>query len=258
MDNTVAKLVVSPENLGVLEHTRQRIQRHRIQMTNRISAVEDGRSSVDTAIIEHLSERFQTLEDEITQLATEAVRDHEMWPWLKAVKGIGPTLAGALVSHIDIARPNSVSGLWRYAGQGVNNSTGLRDRPTKGEKLPYNAELKRLCYVIASAFMRSNSPYRIEYDEKRAYYEEFRTDWTKAHIDAAAKRSMIKLFLEHLFTLWRYEKNLPILPPYAIGQLKHFHVKPPWDYVPNYQYPQAIIEHYQTMGQHSRNQQVSG
>lgn len=239
---------VSSENLAMLEHLRQQIQRHRIQMGNRAGAVEDGRSQMDPRIVEYFGRRFETLEADIMEIIRSSVRDHEMWPWLEAVKGIGPTLAGALLAHIDIRIPTSVSGLWRYAGQGVNNTTLQRDRPTKGERLPYNAELKRICYLIETAFLRSGSPYRLEYDLKKAYYVEHRPDWTPGHSDQAAKRAMVKLFLEHLFTVWRAELDLPLLPPYAIAELKHYHVKPPWDYVP-FAYSDRVIQHYEQMRQ---------
>jgi hypothetical protein len=211
-------------------------------MGNRVAAVEDGRSQLNTETAEHFMARFQTLEDEVAGMIAAAIKDHEMWPWLDCVKGIGPGLSGALLAPIDIERAQSVSALWRYAGQGVNGD-GERDKPTKGEKLNYNAGLKRTCFLVASSFMRAGSPYRREYDEAKEYYQRNR-DWTPGHIDMAAKRRMVKLFLSHLWTLWRYERKLPLRPPYAMQVLSHDGMKPPWEYVPGYEYPYELQEFY--------------
>lgn len=222
------------DDLGMLEHLRQTFQRHRIQMGNRIAAVEQERSQVDVTIIRHYAEVFEALEADAAALIADSIKDHPVWPWLEAVKGIGPGLAGALLAPIDIKRAEKVSSLWCYAGQGLRD--GQRDRPTKGERLPYNADLKRTCYLIATSFLRANSPYRREYDEAKADYIANRPDWTLGHADMAARRKMIKLFLSHLWTMYRYECKLPVPPPYAFQVLGHSGYKPPWEYVPDYPY----------------------
>ena len=235
------------DDLPMLEALRQQFQRDRIRMTNRVTAVEDGRSERESAAVEHFSTRFQALEDEVTGMIAVTIRDHELWPWMQAVKGIGPGLAGAMLAPIDIERATTISALWKYAGQGVTN--GERDRRRKGEKLSYNAGLKKTCYLVATSFMRSGSPYRREYDEAKVYYERQRLDWTPGHRDMAAKRKMVKLFLSHLWTVWRVERDLPLRTPYAYGVLDHdpADVKPPWAYVPNYEYPHALREQYEAV-----------
>lgn len=217
------------DNIPMLEHLRIAFQRHRIQMGNRKAAVEQGRSQIDATVIERWAERFQALEDEVTKEIARGVRDHEMWPWLQKVKGIGPGLAGILVAHIDIERADSISALWRYAGQGVTD--GKRDRPTKGQKLVYNADLKRACYLVGTSFLRSGSPYRKEYDEAKEYYQANRPDWTAGHIDMAARRKMVKLFLSHLWTEWRTIRGLPVREPYAMQVLGHDGVKSANEYL---------------------------
>ena len=232
-------------DLPGLENLRQTFQRHRIQMGNRIHAVDDGRSTMDIGTTQHFMGRFQALEDECASLIATAIKDHEMWPWLDCVKGIGPGLAGAILAPIDIERAGTVSALWRYAGQGVNEE-GQRDRPTKGEKLPYNAGLKRTMFLVASSFMRASSPYRREYDEAKEHYQANRPDWTPKHIDMASKRRMVKLFLSHLWTIWRYERKLPMRMPYALTVLGHDGMKPPWEYVPAFAYEFDLREFYRT------------
>src|SRR5688572_21748271 len=102
---------MSIHDLPVLEHLRVAFQRHRIQMSNRIAAVEDGRSQVDVTTIQRYYERFGVLEKEVACEIAETVKEHEMWPWFERVKGIGPGLAGCLLAHIDIEKANTVSAL---------------------------------------------------------------------------------------------------------------------------------------------------
>lgn len=206
-------------DLPVLEYLRTTFQRHRIQMSNRIAAVQAGRSTVETDTIQRYMDRFEAMERDVVCEIAETVKEHEMWPWFERVKGIGPGLAGCLLAHIDIERANSISALWRYAGMGVTN--GERDHPTKGEKLPYNAELKRVCYLIGTSFLKSNSPYRDEYDQAKEFYRRTKPGWTLKHCDMAARRKMIKLFLSHLWTQWRTQRGLPVRAPYAMTILGH-------------------------------------
>lgn len=186
-------LRVDNHDLPMLEQMRQAMQKHRIQMNNRASAVERGVSTLNPETALYFQEKFQGLEDELAGLISRAVKDHEMWDWLDRVKGIGPGLAGSLLATIDIERAQTVSALWRYAGQGVVD--GESERRQKGKKLGYNAGLKKTCYLIGSSFLKANSLYRREYDEAKTYYQTNRPDWTPKHVDMAARRKMVKLFL---------------------------------------------------------------
>lgn len=211
-------------DLKYLENLRITMQRERIRMGNRKSATDRNVSSANPELIQRYADRFQAIEDEAAADIAEAVKDHLMWDWMQRVKGIGPGLAGCLFAHIDITRADSVSALWRYAGQGVTD--GQRDKAIKGQKLPYNAELKRICYLIASSFMKCNSPYREEYEEAKAFYQRTKTDWTAGHIHNAATRKMTKLFLSHLWAEWRTREGLPVREPYAMQVLGHDGYKP--------------------------------
>lgn len=216
-------------DLPVLEHLRIAFQRHRIQMSNRLAAVEDGRSDVSTETIERYCERFAILEKEVACEIAETVKEHDMWPWFERIKGIGPGLAGCLLAHVDIERADSISSLWKYAGQGVTD--GQKDKPTKGQKLPYNAELKRICFLIGTSFLRTNSPYRREYDEAKEFYQRTKLDWTPKHCDMAARRKMVKLFLSHFWMAYRQQRGLPVRAPYAMQVLNHDGIKHQSDYL---------------------------
>jgi len=226
-------------DLAMIEKTRMQFQRHRIQMSNRMEAINEGKSNLTRAMCIMFFVRFRDLEDECSELIDNIIQGHPMWPWMKSVKGIGPGLSGSILAPIDIERAKTVSALWRYCGQGVD-ADGNRDRLVKGQKSNFNSDLKRTCYLVASSFLRASSPYRREYDEAKVYYEENRKEWTKGHIDMAARRKMIKLFLSHMWVVWRDLEGHDISSPYAFSVMKHRDFKPVWEYAPDYEYSPAV------------------
>jgi hypothetical protein len=46
----------------------------------------------------------------------EALRGHEVWPWLSQLRGIGVTLAARLLARLDIRRAPTPSSFWSYCG----------------------------------------------------------------------------------------------------------------------------------------------
>ena len=207
------------------------LQKSRIAFNNRLSAIERGDDQVSNGtvkLLERWFERFVMLEGELDDDIRNLIHGDELVEYMTEVKGVGEILSAKVISMIDIERADTVSALWRYAGYGVIN--GEREKPIKGEKLHYNKRLKSTCYLIGSSFLKSNSPYRQIYDNAKEYYEINRTDWTKLHRHNAAMRKMIKVWLSHLWEVWRKIEGLPVRNIYAEGKLGHNHYIKPRDY----------------------------
>ena len=207
------------------------IQKSRIAFGNRISAVEGGRDTADEHtmnIFNSWNERFTMMEAQLDSDISDLIEDVPIIDALVSIKGIGKILAAKLVSAIDIEQADTVSALWRYAGYAVIN--GEREKPTKGEKLHYNAELKKNLYLVATSFMRCGSPYREIYDSAREYYDVKHPEWTKGHSHNAALRKMTKLFLSHLWEHWRTLEGLPLREAYVFDQLGHDHKQSRFDF----------------------------
>lgn len=207
------------------------LQKSRIGFGNRISAIARGADSADAKTQERLvvwSEKFDELEALASNDIAELVDGVPIVEALCKLRGVGKILAAKLVSMIDIGRADTVSALWRYCGYAVID--GERERPTKGEKLHYNARLKTTCYLVASSFLRAGSPYRQVYDSAKEKYQAGRPDWTKAHIHNAAMRKMIKVFLSHLWLQWRTLESLPVRDLYVEEHLGHEHISTPEDF----------------------------
>jgi hypothetical protein len=168
--------------------------------------------------------------------------------WAREVFGIGPVITAGLIAHIDIKVCPTVGHIWRFAG--LDPSV----RWEKGQKRPWNAELKTLCWHIGQSFMKLHNDDRCYYGkvyEKRKAYETRRNDsganaelakklsekfgratesykhliagkLPPAQIDARARRYAVKLFLAHLHQRWfEMEFGKPAPLPYPIKIMGH-------------------------------------
>jgi hypothetical protein len=171
--------------------------------------------------------------------------------WAYEQAGIGPIIASGLAAHIDPAKAGSISAVWKFAGL----APGF-DRKTKGQKRPYNARLKVVCWKLGESFVKvSGKPEAIYgklYSEFKAEEikrneaglykaaaerelasKKFRSEDTvtkkrllagmlsDGHLHARAKRRAVKIFLAHYWTTAREARGLPIREPYAIAVLGH-------------------------------------
>ena len=220
------------------------LQKSRIAFGNRIAAVENGKDTMDDLtrkLIEKWSDQFAILEKDCEKDLKAYLKDERIIQRMCKVKGLSYILAGKLSSMIDIRRADTISALWRYAGMSVVD--GHAEKLVKGEKAHFNRRLKTTCYLVASSFLKCKSPYRQIYDSARQKYEnyvhtvacpickkEIGEPWRDGHKHAAALRKMIKIFLAHLWMVWREQEGLPIREPYVQEQLGHTHISSPEEF----------------------------
>jgi hypothetical protein len=173
--------------------------------------------------------------------------------FLSKVRGIGPAMAGVIVSEFDIHRAKYPSSLWAYAGLDVGPDGLGRSRRrehlvkrqyknAKGEdaerdSITYNPWLKtKLMGVLAPSFLKSKSPYadhyknyrhRIESDPARTIKDKpgfsKENEWSKMRRHEAAMRYAIKMFLIDLYKAWRALEGLEVHPPYSEAKQGHVH-----------------------------------
>jgi len=198
--------------------------------------------------------RDLTIQLELIPIYTEYLCD---------VKGVGPAMAGVLIAYFDIHKARHVSSFWQYAGLDVAPDGAGRSRreehlvereyidrsgkPKTRKGITYNPFLKtKLMGVLASSFLRANSPWREAYDGykhrlesdparekctvtawKKRYAEnpeEAKKLWPPGRIHKAASRYMVKQFLLDFYVKWRTLEGLPTEPPYAevkLGRKPH-------------------------------------
>lgn len=132
------------------------LQELRMQSSNRAQkktqsiALDDD----DKAFLAKTGRGLESLEKEALKEVSRLIKGHPVWEYLNAVRGVGPTMAGVIISEVDINRCNTVSQLWAYCGLAVGPD-GKAIRRKKGEKLGYNPWLKsKVLKVLGDSFIK--------------------------------------------------------------------------------------------------------
>jgi len=163
--------------------------------------------------------------------------------FLEPIKGIGPAMAGVIVSEIDITKARHPSSLWKYAGLDVASDDRARSRKAEhlvekaytnkdGEEatrnsITFNPFLKtKLTGVLASSFLKATpNHYRDVYDgyKNRLESHPAHHEKSKGWRHNMAMRYMVKMFLIDLHVAWRALEGLPVSLPYHEAKLGHRH-----------------------------------
>jgi hypothetical protein len=226
-----------------------RLQEHRIALGNQGSAL--AKAERPTALLDHFHGQLATLERQVTSALDAWTSSDAGASWARSQVGIGPILAAGCVAHIDITRARTAGAIWRFAGLDPTVRWG------KGEKRPWNAEFKVLCWKIGDSFVkvsgRDDAFYGQMYRERKAYElarderggntdtaartlserkiqdAPTRAVYDSGHLpagrlDLRARRWATKLFLAHLFeVMYEDHHGEPAPSPYPIAQMGHVH-----------------------------------
>ena len=245
--------LLSRDEVRYLVDLYYQIQDFRKASSNQIFSM--AKEGEPTALLGWSKDQMEAIEKQIKK-CMEVYTDEEetgMGKWAKSITGIGPVLAAGLLAHIDISRVRSSGQVWRFAGLDPSCKW------SKGQKQPWNAALKVLCWKIGESFVKVSGNENDFYGKiraKRKLQEEERNELLmfkdqaeailasrkigkdteaykayvigklpKAQIHARAKRYAVKLFLAHWFdeSYRRHYKMEPPLP-YPVAFLNHAHV----------------------------------
>lgn len=88
-------------------------------------------------------------------------------------------------------------------------------RPSRGQSATFDKRARELCYLLGVSFLRTRGKYASFYDAQRARLEETRPAWVAGRKHLTALRITEKLFLSHLWVVWREAEGLPVTVPYA-------------------------------------------
>ena len=161
--------------------------------------------------------------------------------FLKDIRGVGPAMAGIIISEIDITKAEYPSSIHKYAGLDVVKGEGRSrkkhhleestyiDKEGKEQKkmgITFNPFLKtKLIGVLGTSFLRSASEYREHYDNYKNRLENApaHKQKTKGHRHNMAVRYMVKRFLIDLYVNWRTLEGLPVAKEYSEAKLGIVH-----------------------------------
>jgi len=186
---------------------------------------------------------------QVKQLESILVKFPIYTEYLTTVRGVGPLMAAVIIAGLDPYKAKYPSSFIMYvggdvAGDGAGRSKRsehlvdvtykTRDGKTKTKKsITYNAWLKtKLFGVLAPSFVKQPA----EKSKFRTIYQDYKhritnhknhKDKSKGHIDAMAKRYIIKQFLVELHMTWRALEGLEVSEPYEVAKLGYSHGRDP-------------------------------
>ena len=126
------------------------VQDYRIQASGQLRSMKQGLDEGVDELYAYLFEQMQLSEKEIAKALVDYSDSKIPGQWLKTITGIGPIISAGLLAHIDITQTPTVGHIWSFAG--------LNPEMTweKGQKRPYNAKLKVLCWKLGDSFVKQS------------------------------------------------------------------------------------------------------
>ena len=262
-------LVQASKTLSVMEirflvDSYYTMQENRIRNAHQVRTMLKQKQPEPCAVLEWLFSKSETLEGQIKRALKNwcEADSNKNGQWCLSTVGIGPVITAGLLSHIDITKAPTVGHIWSFAGlvPGV--------KWEKGQKRPWNAALKRLCWLIGQSFMknagRENCHYGKIYRERKALEQarnhalQFKeqaahilatkkirreTEAYKyysvgqlppAQIEQRSERYATKLFLSHLHhVMYLNHYNTQPPKPYPIAILGHADMIQPFNLTRN-------------------------
>lgn len=244
-----ASAKLSDTEARFLVDTYYKMQGDRIRSAAR--ARELAKSGEPHGLFLWLFEQGRMMEEEVKKCLHFYSQSKPIGRWAQEITGVGPVISAGLMAHIDIHKAPTAGHIWSFAGL---NPT---QKWEKGKRRPWNAQLKKLAWLISDCFVKvSGNPNdfygklylgRKEYEqglnEKLAYkaqaeagaarvaktteaYKHYsQGKLSPGHIHSRAMRWTVKLFLAHWWEaqyIFTFGKEPPA--PYPIVHLGHAHV----------------------------------
>lgn len=141
-----AAATLSPSQARYLVDMYYTLQEHRKASMNQSGALE--RSEEPHSVIDWLAENMTSLEGQVKKVLDYWGKQSQLGQWCNSITGIGPVITAGLLAHIDIEKAKTAGAIWKFAG--LDPSV----KWNKGEKRPWNAALKVLCWKIGESFVK--------------------------------------------------------------------------------------------------------
>lgn len=144
-------------------------QEHRKAAASRLRKAEEHGEPNEVLVWSFKNMRI--IEEQIKNALDEFSKQYRVGNWLREIHGIGPVIAAGLLAQIDIRnRP--------HAGQ-IHSFAGLNPDTiwAKGQKRPWNAALKMLCWKAGESFIKVRNSEKDIYG--KVYAKRKSLEWTR-------------------------------------------------------------------------------
>lgn len=145
-DLKMASITLSHDEARFLVDAYYQMQENRIRSAHQVRSLAESEEPHD--VLKWLENNSHTLEESIKAALDRYSTAHKIGRWARSIRGIGPVLAAGLIAHIDIKKAPTAGHIWNYAG--LNPSVEWE----RGQKRPWNAALKTLCWKIGESFVK--------------------------------------------------------------------------------------------------------
>lgn len=213
-----ASKVLSKNEARFLADAYYAMQNDRIRAAHQERTLSEG--GEPCSVMSWLAEQRATLERQVANALNAYSAASPLGEWARSICGIGPIITAGLLAHIDITRAPTVGHIWRFGGMD----------PTvkweKGKKRPWNADLKRLLFLVGESFVKvsgnENDVYGQIYKARKVY--EIANNEALLYADQAKASLAEKKFGADTDARKWYEKGM--LPPARIHlRAKRYAVK---------------------------------
>lgn len=161
----LAKAMPDEEARGLVR-TYYQLQNDRIRAAGRTRA----KVGTDKAPVEEpqphkvaafFTDQSLALEKQVHAVLTVWSMEQPECVWAQSIAGIGPVISSGLKANIDVRKALYMGAVWAYCG--LNPEMVWK----KGEKRPYNADMKVLAWKASSSFVKM---WRKQSGERRCFY----------------------------------------------------------------------------------------
>lgn len=148
---------------------------------------------------------------------------HPAAPWLLAVPGLPRLAAARLLGRLDVGRASSISAFWAYCG--------LAPDAGRASGRGFDELARRLVQEIGAALINEPGAYRDFCHAEFEALEQSHSSWSESRRRAATVRRLEKLFLAHLWLVWREAAGLPLSAPFHSEDSNGSATPGPWQMV---------------------------
>ena len=146
-DERIASMTLGKDEARFLVDAYYQLQDNRIRSDGQVRSMsKDGEPH---AVLQWLADMNRTLEESIKSALDSYSMATPVGQWARSQVGIGPVIAAGLLAHLDITKANTAGAFWSYAGMDPRSTW------EKGQKRPWNAQLKVLCWKLGESFVKA-------------------------------------------------------------------------------------------------------